>query len=104
MLNKQNLKTYKPKVIKVELPELDGFVYAKSLTANELRLADKAREDGLDGLDLLYPQVICAICDEDGNPIFSENDKNIIADLPFSVVKKMSEAVNIASGIDSVKN
>lgn len=104
LLDKQKFKAFKPKLLQVDIPELDGFVYARSLTANQLREAERAREDGAEGVDLLYMQAICAICDETGKPIFAEDDKELVANLPFSVVKRMSEAVQEASGISPVKN
>ena len=99
-LDRDSLKNYKPKLVQVDIPELDGYVYVRSLTTAELRHAEESRSEGADSTELIYWQVLCGVCNAEGDTIFTKNDESIIADLPFSVVAKLSEAVNEASGLN----
>jgi hypothetical protein len=104
MLDREAFRTHKHKTVRVELPELDDHVFVRSLTTRELQEAERANVEGADGIDLLYRQVLCAVCDEDGHPVFKAEDEPIVSSLPFGVVKILSEAVNEISGLNDPKN
>jgi len=104
ILTKQDFLTAKPRLLKVDLPDLEGEVFVKSLTPKQMEESQVAQEAGATGVDLLYKQVLACVCDDEGRRIFDDSDKALIENLPFRVVKKLADAVNDASGIDPVPN
>jgi len=104
MIDRKSFLGFKPKTMKVEIPEFEDYVYVTSLTTRELQEAEAARAEGADSAELLYKQVLCCVCNEDGQPIFQKTDREIVENLPFAVVKRLSEAVNEISGLGEPKN
>ena len=83
------------KVRKVPLPEMAvkgaDHVYVRSLNAQEAMalqdIDDKKPVDGLVAICLL------GMCDKRGAPLFSVNDRDKVADLPFTVLNRCADAL-----------
>jgi hypothetical protein len=75
-------KSNKPVIIPVE--DMAGF-FAKQLSALEFSSAMK-----LDGIEQSIFCILCSICDEQGNRIFEDSDKQELESLPYEVVNKLA--------------
>jgi hypothetical protein len=94
----------------VEVPELDGSVYVRELSARQLMLF-RDRVEVLQkvnpeltvssGLELMALVLSLSVCDESGTPLFTEADANGLADGKFSVLLNLSTKAMEMSGISS---
>lgn len=82
--------------IEVEVPELAGSVWIRSLTlteVNEIQVAaSKSKTTSIYG-----PLLARAVCDDEGKPILEVGD---VRDLPIAIVTRLAKAAMAHNGID----
>ncbi len=91
------------KVEPIDIPELNGTVYVKGMTAGER----EAFEQDMNGEDFVKSGKVRAtvfvnsVTDENGNLLFTADDIDDINKLPSSVVIKVFEKSNKMNGINT---
>jgi hypothetical protein len=92
----------------VEVPELGGNVYVKELNGlSLLKFRDKVAElekispevNTYNSTKLMALLVSLTACDENGNPIFTEDDANKLVDINLLVLRRLSEKAMDVSGV-----
>jgi hypothetical protein len=82
----------KPKLEKVELPEVDSYVYIKQITAKDRQAAEELGstvKGNPKAVHAFKNLVIClSACDEKGELLFKDNQK-AVDNLPALVVDKL---------------
>lgn len=90
---------------KVEIPEWNGFVFVKGMTAKErdcfeasiIRMNGKVRK--VDMRDLRAKLVSKSICDEDGKLLFDEKDIKELGEKSASAVQRIFTVAQELSGL-----
>jgi hypothetical protein len=106
MLTREQILASKPKVKKIEVKELGGEIYIRQLTAKD---QDEMERNHLKDGRYDYPRVlnaIYAICDENGERMFSEKDFDEVAQIPGkALMKVLLESADFSDiSDDSVKD
>lgn len=94
----------KPSLVKLEIPELEGEVYIKSLPLAERleyekSIAEQTSDDSDAQADSKYnitPHILTFIyhvCDEKGKLLFTQDDIEALSGLPYAIFRKVNEAV-----------
>lgn len=86
----------------LELPQLGGKIYIKSMTIAERMNFEKrfADADGeIDALDVTVQTVIVSACNEDGEPLFTDDDADALKQLPSGVMLTIVQAANKINGL-----
>lgn len=86
----------------LELPQLGGKIYIKSMTIAERMNFEKrfADADGeIDALDVTVQTVIASACNEDGEPLFTDDDADALKQLPSGVMLTIVQAANKINGL-----
>lgn len=100
-LTKEAIKSLaaKPRVEKVELPEWDGFIYVREMTAKARDAFESStfvfdKKGNLDKNMSNYRArfVVLTACDEDGNLVFSLSDAEWLGDKQAATVSKIYDA------------
>lgn len=82
----------------VSVPEMDGDVFVRVLTLQEVREIQRAQKD-MEPLDL-YPKLVrMASVNEDGSPLFGASDVALIEGLPWPVVEAIAHKALDISGM-----
>lgn len=102
-------KGYKIQV--VNIPEWEGDVYVRGLTAGERDqfeesnlIRDKDKKRGLTTYDVRVADtrarlVVMAVCDEKGNRLFTDDDIEAVSSLSSAAVSKLYSVAAALSGI-----
>ncbi|MFZ5745278.1 MAG: hypothetical protein ACOY7T_12450 [Pseudomonadota bacterium] len=107
MLKRDAILAFKDKRIgKVEVPAFGGEVGLATLTAAE---ADRIRTLGEDGTPASVGIVLLGACDETGERLFKDDDKDFLAGLPAAEVGMIAKAILEHNGLtgdsqDAAKN
>ena len=106
-LTKQAILQAKDQVLeRVEVPEWGGAVYVRSITARERGIieADAAKFRESKGKDASFARTFTsrlasmAICDENGERLFSDNEVDQLAGKNAAVIARISEVSQRLSG------
>ncbi len=82
--------THRRKPVKV--PDV-GTIHVRELSAAESHdLHRRGQKSGADELDLLALATVRVACDEDGRPIFTDDDVPALRSLPLRVLKQITDA------------
>ncbi|MDX9804004.1 MAG: hypothetical protein RBS96_08345 [Dehalococcoidales bacterium] len=100
-LTKEAIKSLaaKPRVEKVELPEWDGFIYVREMSAKARDAFESStfvfdKKGNLDKNMSNYRArfVVLTACDEDGNLVFSPSDAEWLGEKQAATVSKIYDA------------
>ena len=95
-MNKNTLLSVANKIVEtINVPEW-GEVKLRRLSFAEIDKFNSFQSSPVDGFAWL---VICAVCDEDGKKIFSEEDAEQIKSLPAEIVYPIGQAVAARIGV-----
>jgi hypothetical protein len=76
-----------------------GEVYVKQVTGSDFDFVRHDNKGNLDQRGMFARLVVAGLCDEDGKPLFKRSDVAAVNDMPFGVLKTLSEIVQDHSGI-----
>lgn len=97
-LRERYLSVKSGKVASVEVEQW-GTVHLRALT-----LADLDKLKGLSEADAIVAGVLNGVCDQDGNRVFTEADREaLLTGTPFGVLAAVAEAVGAHNGLTADK-
>ncbi len=79
----------------IEVPEWETTVFVKTLNGEDLQAIRKGKDEGD------YQVVIRAVCDEQGNNLFTEKDLPLLKLKRFEVINRLAMAVVKHNGMDA---
>lgn len=85
----------------VEIPELQGGVYLRQMTAGDvMAFAERAQsKDEGDRENVVLETIAKSVVNEDGVRLFADDDIQKLRDMPISIFNKLSGAINEMTGI-----
>jgi hypothetical protein len=86
------------KPVPIEVPEWGGVVFAKVLSAND---QSTLVEDGVPDGALPVRVLVRALCDENENPLFSEDDAAELGKEAFPVILRVFSVVAKLNGLSN---
>lgn len=92
----------KPRIIEVQVPEWDGTVYLREITAGQRDQFDAwqlAQTDDTRFRDIRARLLVMSLCDADGNLMFSISEITTVSDFPASVVNRLWESAIDLNGM-----
>lgn len=107
MLTRESIFANRPAALEpLEVPEWNGTVYIRAMTAAEFKVWQDAAKD-LSGEAVAVSLIIAAVADESGKPLFTAADVPALLEMPNAVIQRIYFAVeerNIVSRDDARKN
>lgn len=98
ILTREQILAAKLKIAKVTVPEWDGEVYVRELTAKEQELAEeRVKANGKDNAAWVAS---LTLCDELGNNLFTEKDIPELSKLSGNVLTRVILETSKLSGLD----
>jgi hypothetical protein len=88
--------TFKPNVVRVELPEVNDFAFVREMAGTEADEYEAQQyEEGKAGTALKYFRaklVVRTLCDESGSLIYTLDDIEKVAAIPSTMLKRLHAA------------
>lgn len=82
-----------------DIPGWDGYVTIRELTAQDVLRINDMRDAGAGHLVLSAQYMICALVDEDGNNLFTNDDVDRLIELGYDAITHITEKILILSGL-----
>lgn len=85
----------RPQIEKIDdIPGWEGYILIRELTPADVRKITALREEDVDALDISICYLICSVCDEDGQTIFTlEDSDRLIDQLGYAAVTHITDII-----------
>jgi hypothetical protein len=98
------VKSRKRTVSKVSMPEWDGHVYVRELSAASMlslrELSEPSNNGKANAVDVLVGWVIAGTADDNGKCIFADEDSEWLRDEPYALLDRLVYAIWTFNGLN----